>query len=141
MIRASWLALLAATALLTAGCGNAPVTAPTIPTGIAPETSAMVEGSRDQSRYQVDGAVTRLVVAGLADTITVTAGPGPVQVSESYVYNSRKPDTQQLRSLGCGPTAQGACQVNYEIRVPAEVAADLHTAAGDVVVTGLSGAL
>jgi DUF4097 and DUF4098 domain-containing protein YvlB len=100
----------------------------------------------DDVTYQVDQSVTALVVDARAGKVVVEAGDGPVSVTESRRYRKDKPSTAhavegktlRLTETGCADD-NVLCWVEYRIRLPRQLTADITTQAGEVQVTGLTG--
>jgi hypothetical protein len=102
----------------------------------------------DEMSYQVDEAVTALVVDARAAAVEIESGDGPVTVTEKYKYSGAKPTTAhavqgktlRLTESGCGDD-DARCQVEYLIRMPRATSADITVQAGALRVNGLSGAV
>ena len=98
--------------------------------------------------YQIDQAVTALVIDARAASVDIVAGDGPVTVTEEHRYSRTKPTTahavegQMLRltESGCGDD-ELRCDVDYRIRMPKAMSAEITAQAGRVKVDGLGGDL
>lgn len=98
--------------------------------------------------YQIDQAVTAVVIDARAASVTIVAGDGPVTVTEEHRYSRSKPTTAhqvdgqtlRLTESGCGDDNL-RCDVDYRIRMPTAMSADITAQAGAVKVDGLSGNL
>jgi hypothetical protein len=99
--------------------------------------------------YRIDEPVGAVNLDARSGSITVTAGPGPVGVTEQLYYTDDRPatshqvtgDTLALREDGCAHlrSVNGRCEVNWEIHAPAGTALSLATSAGMISVTGFAG--
>jgi hypothetical protein len=102
--------------------------------------------STDSHTYEVNGTIGRLDVRGQHNAIEVTAGDGPVRVTETVKYHNGRPTTShttdagtlRLRDNGCGDHHL-RCEVDYSIQVPADTAVDIDDSAGSIRLTGLAG--
>jgi hypothetical protein len=100
----------------------------------------------DEVSYRIDQVVTALTIDARAAAIRIVAGDGPVTVTEKVRYSAGKPNTShrvdgqmlRLSETGCGDD-DARCQVEYQIRAPGAVSADITTQAGAVTVDGLAG--
>ncbi len=131
--RASALAVAVGIALLVGGCNI--------------RTSTQFGQSASHS-YDVDGSVTSLTVDTAGGTIEVDASAQTttVQVTETVHYNSTEPGAVHtlsggVLSLSDPGCANDKCEVDYVLRVPVAVAAQLHSDGGEISVHGLSGTL
>lgn len=96
--------------------------------------------------YTILDRVDRLDLRDPAGKITITAGDGPVKVSEKLRYNGDQPDathevsgtTLRLVNNGCHRGLH-RCSVDYEVRVPAGTDVAIDADAGAVRLSGLSG--
>jgi hypothetical protein len=130
------------TRLLAVAATGLVVTAALGACGIAGPTST------ETHRYQVGEQVTKLVLNADAGSVDVTAGDGPVQVTEVWRYSRNAPTTSHqttggvltLTDSSCG-THLGRCEVDYTITVPAATAVVITTSAGGITVSGLAGDL
>jgi DUF4097 and DUF4098 domain-containing protein YvlB len=100
----------------------------------------------DEVSYQIAEPVTALVVGARAAGVEITAGAGPIQVTEVHRYSDSKPDTThrvegrtlRLTEAGCGDD-NIRCEVRYRIRMPGTVSTEITAQGGAVSVTGLAG--
>jgi hypothetical protein len=100
----------------------------------------------DQLSYQIDQSLTALVIGARAASVAIVAGDGPVTVTEEHHYSSGKPNTAhqvegqtlRLTESGCGDD-EVRCDVEYTIRMPKAMSADITAEAGAVRLDGLSG--
>lgn len=126
-----------------------------------------VDADRLQHRartYAVSSAVHTLVINNRVGDVHVTAGAGPVSVTERISYRHQPPATTHavhagtLTLTGTCPVSQ-ACDVEYDVRVPSGATVDIsdrvgnirlaalagpvtaHTSAGGIALRSLSGAL
>ena len=98
--------------------------------------------------YQIDQAVTALVIDARAASVDIVAGDGPVTVTEEHRYSRTKPTTAhavegqtlRLTESGCGDD-ELRCDVDYRIRMPKAMSAEITAQAGRVKVDGLGGDL
>ncbi|HEY1347918.1 MAG TPA: DUF4097 family beta strand repeat-containing protein [Streptosporangiaceae bacterium] len=114
--------------------------------------------------YAVSSAVRTLVINNRVGDVHVTAGTGPVSVTERISYRHQPPATTHvvhagtLTLTGTCPVSQ-ACDVEYHVRVPAGATVEIsdrvgnirlaalagqvtaHTSAGGIALRSLSGAL
>ena len=108
--------------------------------------AACSKSSENQTSYQVDQAVTSLVVDARAAAVAIEAGNGPVSVTERYRYADAKPatahqvdgQTLRLTESGCG-NDEVRCETEFRIRVPSGTSAQVTAQAGAVKVNGLGG--
>jgi DUF4097 and DUF4098 domain-containing protein YvlB len=92
--------------------------------------------------YQVGDQVRRLDVVSQAGAVEVRAGTGPVRVTETVRYRGSDPTTAHdvtdgtlnLRNEDCT-----TCSVSYLVELPAATAVRVHTGAGAIRLTGLTG--
>jgi DUF4097 and DUF4098 domain-containing protein YvlB len=112
--------------------------------------STSSDGSHtEQTTYQITQTVSQLQLDAHSGRVTVTAGNGPISVTESYTYSDDKPatshavngDTLDLKEDGCQHerTINGRCEVGWDIQVPAGTTLALTTRAGGIAVTGMAG--
>jgi hypothetical protein len=100
----------------------------------------------DEQSYEIAEPVTSLVIDARAGTVNVSAGEGPLTVTETYAYRNDKPRTAhqvdgatlKLTETGCADDNFG-CNVQYRIRVPAATAVTITTNAGAVELENLDG--
>jgi len=114
--------------------------------------------------YAISSAVRTLVINNRVGDVHVTAGAGPVSVTERVSYRHQLPATTHvvhagtLTLTGTCPVSQ-ACDVEYHVRVPSGATVDIsdrvgnirlaalagpvtaHTSAGGIALRSLSGAL
>ena len=98
--------------------------------------------------YQIDQSVSALVIEARAASVAIVAGDGPVTVTEEHRYSRSKPTTAhqvdgqtlRLTESGCGDDNL-RCDVDYRIRMPMAMSAEITAQAGAVKVDGLSGDL
>lgn len=98
--------------------------------------------------YQIDQAVTALVIDARAASVAIVAGDGPVTVTEEHRYSRNKPTTAhavdgqtlRLTESGCGDD-ELRCDVDYQIRMPKAMSVEITAQAGRVTVDGLGGNL
>jgi DUF4097 and DUF4098 domain-containing protein YvlB len=96
--------------------------------------------------YQIDERVTALVIDVRAASVAIEAADGPVTVTEKHRYSKGKPTTAHqvegqrlhLSESGCGDD-DARCDVEYTIRMPGAMSADITAQAGAVKVHGLAG--
>ena len=100
----------------------------------------------DEVSYRIDQAVTALVMGARAANVEIVTGDGPVTVTEKHHYSKGKPTTAhqvegatlRLTESGCGDD-DARCDVQYRIRMPRAMSADITAQAGAVRVDGLAG--
>jgi hypothetical protein len=100
----------------------------------------------EELSYQIDQPVTALVIAARAASIAIVVGDGPVTVTEEHRYSRGKPTTAhrvegqtlRLTESGCGDD-ELRCDVEYRIRMPKAISAEITAQAGAVRVDGLAG--
>lgn len=100
----------------------------------------------DQQSYQVAEPVQALVVQGKAAAVSVTTGPGPVTVTEIYRYGADRPQTSHriegsvlhLVDTGCVDDER-VCELQFQVRVPAETTLNIAVTVGAVRITDLAG--
>lgn len=110
------------------------------------------EGSTETTSYTIDQPVGTINLNARAGKVTVSAGDGPVSVTERAVYTDSKPvtshqvaageDTLFLREEGCperAPTAR--CQVSWDITAPADTVLELENRVGGIDLRGMAGAV
>jgi DUF4097 and DUF4098 domain-containing protein YvlB len=113
---------------------------------LIPVAACSSKSSEDEMSYQVDQAVTTLVVDARAAAVAIEAGNGPVSVTERYRYSDAKPTTAhtvdgqtlRLTESGCG-NDDVRCETEFRIRVPSGTSAQVSAQAGAVKVNGLGG--
>jgi len=109
-------------------------------------------GARTETTaYPVEQPVARIVHQGRAGKVTVTAGDGPVAITERARWSTReKPltshtvqgDTLRLLEEGCPDRESNQiCQVAWEITAPAGTVLELDADAGGLEVRGMAGKL
>ena len=114
------------------------------------EYSSDAEGTTEITSYTIEQAVRAITLNARAGSVTVTAGEGPVRVTERAVYTDSKPvtahevtggaDTLLLREEGCPERSQNArCQVSWEIATPAGTTLNLRNRAGGFELRGMAG--
>ncbi|GAA3945003.1 lipoprotein [Amorphoplanes auranticolor] len=97
--------------------------------------------------YQISDRVMSLDLEGGGGDVTLTAGTGPITVTERMEYLGRIPVTSHsvvngtLRLTTDRCSAVGVCKVSYTITAPAAVAANLVSKGGAISVSGMSGAV
>lgn len=105
-------------------------------------------GTADTASYTVGEPVARIVFAGRAGDVRVTAKDGPIGVTERARYTATKPvtshatngDTLELKEIGCPNRPSNAqCQVAWEITAPAGTVLELETNVGDIDLDDMSG--
>jgi DUF4097 and DUF4098 domain-containing protein YvlB len=104
--------------------------------------------SETRSSYEIGGTVTKLNVRDPAGKVEVTAGDGPVRVTETVRYSDGEPRTShttdsgtlRLTNGGCGGRVH-VCTVDYQIRVPAATSVEVTNATGVIRLTDLAGDL
>lgn len=104
--------------------------------------------SDTRSSYEIGGTISKLDVRDPAGKVEVTAGGGPVRVTETVRYSGREPRTShttdsgtlRLTNGGCGGHVH-VCAVDYQIRVPAATSVEITNAAGVIRLTDLAGDL
>lgn len=97
------------------------------------------------SSYEISDALASLRVDEYAGDIEIKIGDGPVKVTETMEYRDTKPVSWYSVSNGellleadrC--QADGVCNVDYEITVPASLAVALTSGGGAVDVSGVTG--
>jgi hypothetical protein len=100
----------------------------------------------EELSYQIDQSVTALVIAARAASVAIVVGDGPVTVTEEHRYSRSKPTTAhrvegqtlRLTESGCGDD-ELRCDVEYRIRMPKAISAEITAQAGAVRVDGLAG--
>ena len=100
----------------------------------------------EELSYQIDQSVTALVIAARAASVAIVVGDGPVIVTEQHRYSMSKPTTAhrvegqtlRLTESGCGDD-ELRCDVEYRIRMPKAISAEITAQAGAVRVDGLAG--
>lgn len=100
----------------------------------------------EELSYQIDQSVTALVIAARAASVAIVVGDGPVTVTEKHRYSGSKPTTAhrvegqtlRLTESGCGDD-ELRCDVEYRIRMPKAISAEITAQAGAVRVDGLAG--
>lgn len=100
----------------------------------------------DEKSYQIDEAVTALVVDARAAAVTIEAGDGPITVREVYRYSDGRPATTHavsggtltLTESGCGDD-DVRCEVQFHLRMPAATSTRITGQAGAVKITGMAG--
>ena len=100
----------------------------------------------EELSYQIDQSVTALVIAARAASVAIVVGDGPVTVTEEHRYSRSKPTTAhrvegqtlRLTESGCGDD-ELRCDVEYRIRMPKAMSAEITAQAGAVRVDGLAG--
>lgn len=100
----------------------------------------------EELSYQIDQSVTALVIAARAASVAIVVGDGPVTVTEEHRYSGSKPTTAhrvegqtlRLTESGCGDD-ELRCDVEYRIRMPKAISAEITAQAGAVRVDGLAG--
>ena len=100
----------------------------------------------EELSYQIDQSVTALVIAARAASVAIVVGDGPVTVTEEHRYSKSKPTTAhrvegqtlRLTESGCGDD-ELRCDVEYRIRMPKAMSAEITAQAGAVRVDGLAG--
>ena len=100
----------------------------------------------EELSYQIDQSVTALVIAARAASVAIVVGDGPVTVTEKHRYSRSKPTTAhrvegqtlRLTESGCGDD-ELRCDVEYRIRMPKAISAEITAQAGAVRVDGLAG--
>lgn len=105
-------------------------------------------GSAEQY-YEIAPPIGTLAVEARAAKVNLSTGDGPVAVKEILRYSRGKPATDhvvdegtlRLTETGCGGGGNLRCEVEYQIRVPAQTATRIITHAGDVSVRGVGGAV
>jgi hypothetical protein len=108
-------------------------------------TGCSVAANTDVRSYQVTGDISALSVRNPVGAIEVTAGPGPVQITETIRYTNGKPDTGHatdggtLRLTNGCPGHRHLCQVDYRVRMPAATSLDVDGSVGLVKLTRLGG--
>ena len=98
--------------------------------------------------YQIDQAVTALVIDARAASVAIVTGDGPVTVTEEHRYSRTKPTTAhqvdgqtlRLTESGCGDDNL-RCDVDYQIRMPKAMSVEITAQAGRVKVDGIGGNL
>lgn len=101
---------------------------------------------KDQQSYEVTEPVSSLVIDAQTGEVTVKAGEGPVQVTETHHYSKDKPRTShqvdgstlRLTESGC-TNDELHCSARFDVRVPATTAVEIRTDAGAIRLTNLSG--
>ncbi len=115
-------------------------------------TDGGTDGSTETTSYTVDQPVGTINLNARAGKVTVTAGDGPVSVTERAVYTDSKPvtshqlatggDTLFLREEGCPERAPAArCQVSWDITAPAGTVLELENRVGGIELRGMAGAV
>jgi DUF4097 and DUF4098 domain-containing protein YvlB len=102
--------------------------------------------SSEVKTYTLSDSITSVSVDNKSGTVEVTAGSGPVQVTETLTYSNGKPNTSHavdagklnLVDNGCSGNVH-RCEVSYVVRVPAATAVQIQASAGKVTLTGLAG--
>jgi hypothetical protein len=100
----------------------------------------------DETSYQIEEAVTALVVDARAAAVTIVAGDGPITVREVHRYSDGKPATTHavaggtltLTETGCG-NDDARCEVQFHLRMPAATSTRITGQAGAVKITGMAG--
>jgi len=142
----------AAAALAAAACNPSTQNASGTDTSSSTPGSTSSDGSHtEQTAYQITQTVSRLQLDAHSGRVTVTAGNGPISVTESFTYSDDKPatshavngDTLNLKEDGCQHerNINGRCEVGWDIQVPAGATLTLNTRAGGIAVTGMSGSI
>lgn len=141
-------------ALTLSACGpnqgaTSASSSPAASTGSTPDSLDDQGYHSGQTDYQVSDPVTQLRLDAHAGRVTVSAGDGPVKVTESYRYSDDKPatshqvtgDTLQLREDGCAHVRMinGRCEVDWDITAPAGTNLTLDTDSGGIAVTAMTG--
>jgi hypothetical protein len=149
------MALLGVAAALAAAACN-PSTNPSTENTSGTDNSSSTPGSEsadgahtEQTTYQITQTASQLQLDAHSGRVTVTAGNGPISVTESFTYSDDKPatshsvdgDTLNLKEDGCQHerAINGRCEVGWDIHVPAGTTLSLTTRAGGIAVTGMSG--
>jgi len=105
-----------------------------------------VNFEQDQQSYEVAEPVSSLVIDAEVGEVTVKAGEGPVQVTETYHYSTDKPRTShqvngstlRLTDAGCA-SDELHCSSGFDVRVPATTSVEIKTDAGAIRLSKLSG--
>jgi len=100
----------------------------------------------DETSYQIDEAVTALVVDARAAAVTIEAADGPIKVREVHRYSDGKPVTSHavaggtltLTESGCG-NDDVRCEVQFHVRMPAATSTRITGQAGAVKIVGMAG--
>ena len=110
--------------------------------------SAIGPATTESQSYDVGGAVSRLSLHGRAGSVEVTAGDGPVRVTETLKYTGGRPRTSHSTDAGTLRLADDGCaggfrhcEVDYKVRVPSGTAVEVNTSACAIRLTGLAGDL
>lgn len=98
--------------------------------------------SSEVNSYGVSGSVSTLDLDSRAGEVEVRTGSGSVSVTETVRYRKSKPQpthelrngTLVLRNDGCA-----YCSVDYVVELPANATVKVHTDAGAIRLTGLTG--
>ncbi len=98
--------------------------------------------STQVNSYGFSGSVAALDLDSRAGEVEVRAGSASVRVTETVHYRNSKPQlshdlqggTLVLRNQGCG-----FCSVDYVVELPANATVKVHTDAGAIRLTGLTG--
>jgi hypothetical protein len=119
-----------------------------VPLGLVLAACSGPSGSTttDEVSYQVDQAVTGLVLDARAASIVVDVGDGPAKVREVYRYAGDKPatahrvDGKTLRLTGSGCNDDNIrCDTEFHVTMNAASTADITSQAGAVKINGLTG--
>jgi hypothetical protein len=139
----------AALALAVAACGTGGIQIQDNSISGSDSDSGSDDRPTERVTYRIDQPVGALNLDARSGSVTVTAAPGPVSVTEQLSYTDDKPatshrvtgDTLALREDGCAHvrSVNGRCEVDWEIHAPAETALSLATHAGTISVTGFGG--
>jgi len=137
-------------ALAAAACNPSTQNASGTDTSSSTPGSTSADGSHtEQTTYQITQTISQLQLDAHSGRVTVTAGNGPISVTESFTYSDDKPvtshavngDTLDLKEDGCQHerAINGRCEVGWDIQVPAGTTLTLTTRAGGIAMTGMSG--
>jgi hypothetical protein len=113
-----------------------------------PDVPNPVDDSTEES-YEVAVPISTVVVDARTAKVTITAGDGPIAVTETRRFSGPEPQTDRivdgqtlrLTETGCGEGVQVRCDVEYQIRLPGQTGTQVLTRAGDVSVSGVGGPL
>jgi len=102
-----------------------------------------------EESYEIPVPIGTVVLDARTAKVTVTAGDGPIAITETRRFSGPEPETDRvvdeqtlrLTETGCGEGVHGQCDVEYRIRLPKQTATQLITRAGDVSVSGVDGPL
>ncbi|HZZ50778.1 MAG TPA: DUF4097 family beta strand repeat-containing protein [Pseudonocardia sp.] len=134
------------TALALAGCGSSDEDN----SGAgSPGGNADDGGTVATNDYKIADPVRQITVTGFGGDVTLSAGDGPIGVSETIRYTDDKPRTSHtvkggvatLKADPCQHVRQvnGSCVVDWDIHAPAGTAVNLTSSSGDISVTGFAG--